>query len=121
MANKTSFKKGYDARRYVPVNNGLVEYHSKLSELLRGQSLEVITFLINTMNDEKASLKLRMAAGVEILNRGLGRPVDITVIASLDNSSTQDATKLDTKQLEAIISKLDDKPVVIDAEFKDIN
>ena len=114
------FKAGYDARRYVPTNNGLVAFHTELSSLLRDQSLEAVSFLVNTMNNDKAALKLRVTAATQILDRGLGKPVDRSVIATMDAGSTVDVTKLDTKQLEAIISKLDDNPVVIAAEFKEV-
>lgn len=120
-ANKTSFKKGYDARRYVPVNEGLVVFHDKLGSLLRERSLDAVTFLLETMNNEKASLKLRLVAANTILDRGLGKPVDRSVIAVMDAGTNQDPTKLDTKQLEAIITKLDDKALIIDAEFKEVN
>jgi hypothetical protein len=115
------FKAGYDAKRYVPTNNGLVAFHTELSSLLRGQSLDAVSFLVNTMNNEKASLKLRVTAAIQILDRGIGKPVDRSVIVTLDSGDTQDPSKLTTDQLESIIAKLDDKQPVIEAEFKDIN
>ena len=122
MTNKaTQFKTGYDARRFVPVNSGLVEYYSKLGDLHRLQSLDAANFVYNTMNNEKASLKLRVVCAQEIMNRAAGKPVDRSVIITLDQGSDQDVSKLDTKQLEAIIAKLDDKPVAIEGEFKEVN
>jgi hypothetical protein len=115
--NNTSFKVGYDAKRFVPVNNGLVEYHTRLGELLREQSLDAVSFLVNTMNNEKAALKLRVTASQEILNRGLGKSVDIVVHQGLDNGDTIDPTTLDTAELERIISKLDDKEGIIEGDF----
>ena len=115
-----TFKKGFDAKRYVPVNQGLMAFHTELSSLLRDQSLGAVNFLINTMNDEKASLKLRMVAAIQVLDRGLGRPVDRSVITTLEAGSTLEASKIDTKQLESIIAKLDDKPGVIDGEYVEV-
>jgi hypothetical protein len=115
--NNTSFKVGYDAKRFVPVNNGLVEYHTRLGELLREQSLDAVSFLVNTMNNDKASLKLRVTAAHTILDRGLGKPVDRVVLASVDSGGSVDPATLDTAELERIISKLDDKEGIIDGEF----
>lgn len=120
-ANKTSFKKGYDAKRYVRTNEGLMTFYKELNELLRTQSLEAFTFLVETMNNPKASLKLRATVAMDILNRGIGKPVDVTVIATLDRGTDQTADKITTNELEQIVSKLNDKPVVIEGEFKDIN
>ena len=107
MAKPTNgFKKGYDANRYVKTNHGLVAFHAQLSELLREQSVNAVSFLINTMNDDKAALKLRMVAAKEILDRGIGRPVDRVVVATLDASTGQDAAKVTTAELEAIVSKI---------------
>jgi len=115
------FKKGHDINRYIPRNQGLTEFHNKLGQYLRERSLEAVTFLFDTMHNEKASTKVRVACAIQVLDRGLGRSVDRSVIVSLDATTSQDPTKLDTQQLEAIISKLDDKPLIIDAEFKEVN
>lgn len=115
------FKKGHDINRYVPMNEGLTEFHNKLSEYLRNRSLEAVTFLFDTMNNEKASIKVRVACAVQVLDRGLGKAVDRSVVVTLDSGNAQDPIKLDTKELEAIISKLDDKPLVIDADFEEVN
>jgi hypothetical protein len=119
--NQHSFKKGYDAKRYVPVNSGLVEYYAKLGDLHRLQSLDAANFVFQTMNDEKAALKLRIVCAQEIMNRAAGKPVDRSVIVTLEAGNSQDPAKLTTDQLESIIAKLDDKQPVIEAEFKDIN
>lgn len=121
MAKPQSFKKGYDARRYVPVNSGLVEYYAKLGDLHRLQSLDAANFVFNTMNNEKAALKLRIVCAQEIMNRAAGKPVDRSVIVTLEAGSDTDPTKLDTKQLEAIISKLNDKQPIIEHDLKDVN
>lgn len=119
-ANQTSFKKGFDSRRHVPINSGLVAFHSELSELLRAQSLDAVTLLVDTMNNEKAALKLRIVAAKEILDRGVGRPVDRTVVATLDSATGQDASKVSTEELEAIVSKMAIDSGIIDAEFVEV-
>lgn len=121
MANKDNyFKQGFDSKRFVPVNNGLVAFHTELASLLRNQSLDAVNFMIDTMNNEKASLVLRMRAAEQILDRGIGRPVDRTVVATMDAGTAQDVTKLNTEELEAIIAKLDVKEPVIDADFEEV-
>jgi hypothetical protein len=120
-ANKHSFKKGYDAKRYVPINNGLIEYHSKLSELMRVKSLEAVDFIYETMKNDKASLVLRLKAANDILDRGLGKPVDRTVIATLDAGTAQaDPSKLSDQDLLNLVSKSIDKHSIIDGEFQAI-
>jgi hypothetical protein len=119
-ANQTSFKKGYDAKRYVPVNEGLVQYHKRLGELLRDRSLDAVDFILDTMNNEKASLKLRVSCANDVLDRGLGRAVDRTVVAMLDSGTGKDAARLTTSELEAIISKLDDNSGIIEADYEEV-
>lgn len=104
--NTNGFKKGFDANRYVPTNNGLVAFHSELSELLRAQSLDALTLLVDTMNNPEAALKLRIVAAKEVLDRGIGRPVDRTVVATLDASTGQDPAQVTTAELEAIVSRM---------------
>lgn len=118
-ANQTSFKTGYDARRFVPVNNGLVEYYNKLGELHRAQSLDAANFVYATMTNKKASLKLRIVCAQEIMNRASGKPVDRSVIVNLDSGGSQDVKELTTIDLEQIIAKLDTTQA-IDAEFTEV-
>lgn len=122
MTNKaTQFKPGYDARRFVPTNNGLMEYHNKLAELMRHKSLEAVDFIYSTMKNDKAALKLRLQAANDILNRGLGKPVDRTVIATLDAGTAQaDPSKLSDEDLLNLVSKAVDKHSIIDGEFQAI-
>lgn len=115
------FKKGHDINRYVPQNEGMTEFYNKLGEYLRNRSLEAVTFLFETMHNEKASIKVRVACAVQVLDRGLGKAVDRSVVVTLDNGTNQDPTKLTSTELRAIINKLDDKPRVIDADFKEVN
>ena len=122
MSNKsTQFKAGYDAKRFVPVNMGLVEFHKELAGLLRLQSLDAVSFLVNTMNNPKAALKLRVVAANQILDRGLGKPVDRVVLSTLDAGRDINIETLDTKSLELMIANLSDKPQVIDAEYEEVN
>ena len=112
MSNPQGFKKGHDARRYVPTNTGLMDFHAKFSELLRAYSLDAVNLIVNTMNDEAAHPKLRLTAAIEILNRGLGKPVDVTVIATLDAGATQDISKLSNAELTKIIKEYQDSETI---------
>lgn len=116
-----TFKKGHDINRFVPKNKGLTEFHNQLGKYLRDRSLDAVEFLLDTMNNEKASLKLRVVAAVQILDRGIGKPVDRSIVATMDATTTQDVSKLDTKQLEAIIANLDTNQVIIDVDCKEVN
>lgn len=105
IGNTNGFQKGYDAKRFIPTNKGLTEFHLKLGELLRSHSLAAINFILNTMKDEDADPKLRLIAAIEILNRGLGKPVDVSVIATLNASKAQDITELSNAELTEIINR----------------
>lgn len=118
--NKTSFKKGFDSKRYVPINQGLVAFHQELSSLLRDQSLDAVSFLVNTMNNEAASLKLRVVAAHTILDRGLGKAVDRTVIATIDAGTAQaDPSKLTDEQLLQLVNSSVNNNI-IDADFIEV-
>jgi hypothetical protein len=115
-----TFKKGFDANRFVKTNNGLVAFHSQLSELLRSKSLDAVTLLVDTMKNDKASLKLRLVAAKEILDRGIGRPVDRVVVATLDAATGLDPSKVTTEELEAIVSKMAIDSGVIDGDYSEV-
>lgn len=118
--NTMGFKKGFDAKRFVPTNDGMMNFYKELNGLLRQQSLEAFTFLVDTMNNDKASLKLRATVAMDILNRGVGKPVDVTVVATITDTIGADASKIDTAQLESIInnaSVIKDNEKVIDGDF----
>jgi hypothetical protein len=115
-ANQTSFKKGHDPRRFTNENNGLVNYHQELTKLLNARSMEAITFMYDTLNNEKASLVLRMRAAEQILDRAHGKPVDRAVITTVDSGTNQDAKTLDDATLLLLIKQLDSK--VIEGEVE---
>ncbi len=121
MTNKaTQFKKGPDARRYVPVNAGLMEYYAKLGDLHRLQSLDAANYVYSVMMDDKSHPKLRMTAAQEIMNRAAGRPVDVSILATVDSGSGKDVTKLSNTELTAIINKLTSNTGIIDADFEEV-
>ena len=64
------------------------------------------------MMDDNAHPKLRLTAAIEILNRGIGKPVDVSVIATLDVGATQDITKLSNAELTAMINKYQDSGTI---------
>ena len=121
MTNKaTQFKKGYDARRYVPVNHGLVEYYAKLGDLHRAQSLDAANYVYSVMMNKSIDPKLRFTAAQEIMNRAAGRPVDVSVIATIDTSGAKNVSKLSNTELTALIHKLTGNSGAIDAEFVEV-
>jgi hypothetical protein len=84
------FKKGYDPRRNVP-DAPIRKFKAELSTLCGEQTTNAVTFLIDTMNDESAPLKLRMVACSEILDRGHGKPVSRDVLLTIDASAKAEA------------------------------
>jgi hypothetical protein len=42
------------------------------------------------MDKDDANLKVRLIAAIEIINRGLGKPVDVSFIATIDAGINQD-------------------------------
>jgi hypothetical protein len=116
------FKAGHDSNRYTQ-NNGVMQFHKRMSELVREQCLDAVKLLTDTVENEKAPLKLRIVAAKEILDRGLGRPIDTTVhLAMGAEDAMTDVSDLTDTQLEALARTLiptpksDDKDV-IEAEF----
>ena len=100
-----TFKKGHDPRRYIPQNAGLVEYHKKVKAMLRDQSLEAVDFMLETMRNDKAALKLRMVAAKEILDRGLGRPMDSLHVETSGSDDSKVVNELSEGQLLSIINQ----------------
>ena len=117
MANTQGFKKGYDARRFVPVNAGLVAYYAKLGDLHRAQSLDAANYVYEVMVDKESHPKLRYAAAIEIMNRAAGKPVDVSIIATIGTGSAEDPTKLTNNQLTAMINKLTKDSDIIEGDF----
>ena len=101
-----AFKKGFDARRHIPQNAGIYEFRLKLAEMLREKSLDAFSYLVEVLNDKNQHPKLRKECAVEILNRGLGAPVNTVMIEQLDGKEGADASTLSTKDLERIVLKL---------------
>lgn len=114
----TKFKAGFDARRHVPTNTGVWEFRKNLAELLREQSLQAFNYLVDTLNDEEAHPKLRKECAVEILNRGLGAPVNQVVIEQIDKGNDQDidVTSLSTIELERLILRYVDADLIVKEE-----
>ena len=105
------FKKGDDPNRYVRKNEGLMAFHAELGEMLREHSREAVLFMVKTMNDETAALKLRQTAAKEILDRGLGKPVDVTIVRTVnDTGQGKDVAKMSDAELEQMIQSIDPIP-----------
>ena len=100
------FKPGYDENRFTQ-GNGVMAFHKKVSEHLRDHSLEAIDLMIDTMRNEKAPLKLRLVASKEILDRGMGKPIDCQVQLQIGaQDSGKDVKQMTDAELEAIARSL---------------
>jgi hypothetical protein len=83
----------------------------------------VVDFIFDTVEDESAPLKLRLRAAKECLDRGLGRPIDTTVLLTMDNDNTKPVEQMTDEQLFKLASSLaptptnDDETTIIDGEF----
>ena len=111
---------------YIFIFNYLIdtEFHNKMSELVREHCLDAVKHVVSTMHDESLSPKVRMVAAVEILNRGLGRPVDLQMHLTMQaGSELKDVNAMSDSELEALARTLtpthQNKPDIdiIDAEF----
>ena len=59
--------------------------------ILKGAAIDTVQFFIDTVNDDKASLRERIAAGKEVLNRALGQAAQhVTVREEVDVSKLTD-------------------------------
>jgi len=122
--NPGNFKRGPDPRRHIP-GGPITQFRAELSTLCGQQTHTAVTFLIDTMNDENAPLKLRMAACTEILDRGHGKAVSrdvlLTVDASVKADSPIDVLTATDEQLNQLVSDALSAPdpieTVIDAEL----
>ena len=106
-----TFKKGYDPKRFVPQNAGLTAFYAELGEMLREHSKDAVIYMVKTMNDEQAHPKLRQAAAKEILDRGIGKPVDVTIVRTVsDTGQGKDVAKMSDAELEQMIQAIDPIP-----------
>jgi len=115
-ANQTSFKPGHDARRYIKPNTGTTEFYAKMGQLFRDHCPEALDYALDVMRNPESHPKLRWAACVEILNRGAGKPVDRTVITSIDQGTTIDPANMTDQELMKLIETTA-KSNVIEGEF----
>jgi hypothetical protein len=115
--NATSFKKGHDARRYLQPNTGVTEFYQKMGQLFRNAAPEALDYALSVMKDESADPKLRYASCIEILNRGAGKPVDRTIIATLEQGGKVDPSTLSDAELLKLIDKNDDDNDIIEGNF----
>lgn len=113
----TAFKKGYDPRRFVPLNTGVTDFYAKVGQLMRQQSLEAVTYIYSVMKDPQAHPKLRYAAAVEILNRGMGKPVDRSIVATIEQGTTLDPSTMSDSELIQMIEQNRGNTNVIEADF----
>ena len=112
----TQFKKGFDPRRFRAQNYGVTEFYAKVGKIMREEALDSLKYLMDVRDDKNAHPKLRQAAAIEILNRGLGRPVDLTIITTLDQGNTIDPSALSDAELIKMIDK-NSNTNVIEGDF----
>ena len=105
--NNGAFRSGYDHRRYS-TNNDVMTYHKNLGDMLREHSLDAVNYIVEVMNDQSASTKLRLVAAKEILDRGIGKPVDRVVLASLERQREKPVEELTDSELISIINQFNE-------------
>ena len=81
------FRKGDDPRRHI--GSPWAKQKQSFQELCKGFSLEAVQVLGQTVTDESASLKERIAAAELIIAHGFGRPVDRVQVAQIDGTTHQ--------------------------------
>lgn len=109
--SRMTFKKGHDPNRFVATNVGLTAFYAELGEMLREHSKDAVLYMVDTMNDEKAHPKLRQTAAKEILDRGLGKPVDVTIVRTVSETGKgTDVAKMSDAELEQMIQAIDPIP-----------
>ena len=116
-----TFKPGFDPNRYNPRDQGITLFHKQMGELIRAHCLDAVDYVVSTMNNDKCSDKLRMVAATEVLNRGLGRPIDTQVMVSIGNDNTKDVSTMSDDELATLARSLarpiDQDNEVIDGEY----
>ena len=117
-----TFKKGEDPNRYSN-HSGVMEFHKEVASRIRGRCMSVVEFMFDTVENEEAPLKLRLKAAKECLDRGLGRPIDCTVLVSMDQDTMKPVDQMTDAELFKLAATLtpthqnSDESVIIDAEF----
>ena len=76
------------------------------------------------MEDEKTTPKLKVVCAQEVLNRSLGRPIDMQVMLQVGNQDTlKDVSEMSDRELERLARSLTpaqtskEKPMIVDAEY----
>ena len=113
------FRTGFDANRHIPTTRNQMPIISgySLPELCRSFSADVIHLLHSItigvdpshLDDDglpvpmKYATKDRIRAGVEILNRGFGRPLDHAKMKEVDRTTGKTLEVIPTAELQAMI------------------
>lgn len=115
-----TFKKGHDPNRLSAFGHGIMKYRQHVSDLLAEGSPEAAQYIIETMRNEKNSANLRFAAAQDIMNRGIGKPADVVVTASINADKLNDLSTMSDSELQRVINGA--SPVDSDGiEVKDVN
>ena len=113
------FQKGYDPKRYVASTQGITAYRKKFSDLMQDKAHLAVEYMLEVLQDPKASQKLRVEVAKDICDRFYGKAVDRVQVATMDATGGQDVQSMSTAQLEQLIANLDaSRPAghVIDGE-----
>lgn len=105
--NNGAFKAGFDNRRYTQ-NSDIMSYHQELAELFRNRSTDAVEYIYQVMMDEGIPVKLRLHAAKDILDRGIGKPVDVVVLSALEKNRdvSPSPSNLSNNELLEIINSL---------------
>ena len=133
--NAGLFKPGPDPRRHIH-SATQAAYRSKLIELCKGHFEEAVAFIVDTMRDESADIKVRMTAACELLNRGFGKPVDSVAMIHMDatfndtapflpkkhgGKTVTDIRQMTDEQIILRITKLEAEQIENDADYIEID
>lgn len=83
--------------------------------MAREYAESAVETLVAIMSDDQKPARDRINAATEILDRGYGRPVERSAIASMNETDTQDYSKLDTRTLILLANK-QFRPMEVDTE-----
>jgi hypothetical protein len=103
--NSGSFKKGHDPRRFIANQKPVTEYREELRGKLASGCAYAANFIIGTMKDKEAPLKLRLIAARDVLDRVGGSAVNQVNINMVSSEKEVDLSTLSTPELERMVLK----------------
>lgn len=110
---KKGFSKGYDANRFVHVNNGITVFRETLAEHMRNLSLEAVSYVHQVLNDKAQSPKLRVICAEIIMNRAWGQPANAMTIKLLDETKERSVEDLSMEELNQLIAEAPETQAIL--------